>query len=80
MWALRVGYLGLAAAVAGLLVMWSGSTAWILAVGVIIWVAAAAVTLTGFHWARHELPDQRPGFLSMRFMLVRDTVHTGTSP
>jgi hypothetical protein len=31
------------------------------AVGLIIWLAAAAVTLTPFFWARHELPAQRPG-------------------
>jgi len=42
-----------------------------------IWLAAAAaaVTLTGFFWARHELPEPRPGYWSMRFMLIRDTIH-----
>ncbi|HVM65918.1 MAG TPA: hypothetical protein VMU14_13720, partial [Acidimicrobiales bacterium] len=47
-WALRVGYVGLAVVIAGLIVMLSGSTPWVLAVGVIIWLACAAVTLTGF--------------------------------
>lgn len=47
-WALRVGYIGLAVAIAGLIVMSSGSTPWVLAVGVIIWLAAEAVTLAGF--------------------------------
>jgi len=74
-WALRVGFVGLALAIAGLIVMSSGSTPWILAVGVIIWLATAAVTLTGFIWARHELPEPRPGYWSMRFMLIHDTVH-----
>ncbi len=74
-WALRGGYLALAVAIAGLIVMLSGSTPWVLAVGVIIWLAAAAVTLTGFLWARHELPDPRPGYWSMRFMLIHDTIH-----
>ncbi len=74
-WALRVGYLGLAVAIAGLIVMLSGSTPWVLAVGEIIWLAAAAVTLTGFFWARHELSESRPGYWSMRFMLIHDTVH-----
>ena len=46
-WALRVGYVGLVVAIAGLIVMSSGSTPWVLAVGVIIWLAAAAVTLAG---------------------------------
>ncbi len=74
-WALRVGYVGLAVAIAGLIVMLLGSTRWLLAVGVIIWLAAAVVTLAGFFWSRHELPEPRPGYWSMRFMLIRDTVH-----
>jgi hypothetical protein len=78
-WALRVGYVGLAVAIAGLIVMSLGSTPWVLAVGVIIWLAAAAVTLAGFFWSRHELPEPRPGYWSMRFMLVHDTVHAQSS-
>ena len=79
-WALRVGYVGLAVAIAGLIVLSLGSTPWILGVGVIIWLAAAAVTLTGFFWARHELPEPRPGYWSMRFMLIHDTIHALSSP
>jgi hypothetical protein len=74
-WALRVGYLALAVAIAGLIVMLSGSTPWVLVVGVISWLAVAAVTLTGFFWARHELTEPRPGWWSMRFMLIGDTMH-----
>ena len=40
-WALRVGYGGLAVALAGVLVLSSGSTPWVLAAGVITWLAAA---------------------------------------
>jgi len=78
-WALRVGYVGLAAALAGLIVMLLGSTPWVLAVGVIIWLAAATVTLAGFFWSRHDLPEPRPGYWSMRFMLIHDTVHAQSS-
>ena len=78
-WALRVGYVGLALAIAGVIVMSSGSTPWVLAVGVIIWLASAAVTLTGFFRSRYELPEPRPGYWSMRFMLIRDTVHARSS-
>ena len=46
-WALRVGYFGLADAIAGRIAMSLGSTPWLLAVRVIIWLAASAVTLTG---------------------------------
>lgn len=77
--ALRVGYVGLAVAIAGLIMMSLGSTPWVLAVGVLIWLAAAAVTLAGFLWSRHELPEPRPGYWSMRFMLIRDTVHARSS-
>ena len=78
-WALRVGYVGLAVAIAGLIVLATGSTPWVLAVGVIIWLACEAVTLTGFLWARHELPEPRPGYWPMRFMIIHDTVHSRSS-
>ena len=78
-WSLRVGYVGLAVGVAGLVVMSLGSTPWVLAVGVIIWLAAAVVTLAGFFWSRHELPEPRPGYWPMRFMLIHDTVHAQSS-
>ena len=78
-WALRVGYAGLAVAIAGLIVMSLGSTPWVLAIGVFVWLADAAVTLAGFFWSRHELPEPRPGYWSMRSMLIRDTVHAQSS-
>jgi O-antigen/teichoic acid export membrane protein len=78
-WSLRVGFVGLAVAVAGIIVMSSGSTPWVLAVGAIIWVACAAVTLTGFVWSRYELPEPRPRYWPMRFMLIHDTVHPRSS-
>ena len=78
-WALRVGYVGLAVAIAGLIVMLFGSTPWVLAFGVIIWLACAVVTLAGFLRSRHELPEPRPGFWSMRLMLIHDTVHARSS-
>src|SRR5579864_8997061 len=74
-WSLRVGYIGLAVALSGLIVTLSGSTPWVLAVGVIIWLGTVAVTLTGFLRARHELSEPRPTFWSMRFMLIHDSTH-----
>jgi hypothetical protein len=74
-WSLRVGYIGLAVAGAGLIVTLLGSTPWVLAVGMIIWLGAVAVTLTGFVWARNELHEPRPTFWSMRFMLIHDSTH-----
>jgi hypothetical protein len=75
-WALRVGYVALAVAFTGLIVMATGSTPWVLAVGTIAWLAVAAVMVTGFLWARSQLSGPRPGFWSMRFILISDTVHT----
>jgi len=74
-WALRVGYLGLVVALAGLVALVFGSTPWILAGGVIIWLATVPVTLTGFLWARREVPDPRPRLWSMRLMLIHDSIH-----
>ncbi len=78
-WALRVGYLGLVVAITGLVLTLSGSTPWVLAAGLIVWIASAGVTSAGFFWARHGLPDPRPGYWSMRLMLIRDTVHAQSS-
>jgi uncharacterized membrane protein len=74
-WALRVGYVGLAVAIAGLIALALGFTAWVLAVGVIIWLATVPVTLTGFLWAREELAEPRPRLWSMRLMLIHDSIH-----
>jgi hypothetical protein len=73
-WALRSGYLALGVGVVGLIVMSTGSTPRVLAVGVILWLIAAVVTLTEFLWARHELPEPRPSFWMMRLMLIHDTI------
>jgi hypothetical protein len=78
-WALRVGYVGLAIAIAGLIVTLLGSTPWVQAAGLLIWLACEAITLTGFFWSRHELPKPRPGYWSVRFMLIHDTVHAQSS-
>jgi hypothetical protein len=74
-WALRLGYVGLAAALVGLIALAFGATPWILAGGVIIWLATVPVTLTGFLWTRHDLPEPRPRLWSMRLMLIHDSVH-----
>lgn len=74
-----MGYIGLVVAAAGLIVTLAGGTAWILAAGVIIWLATVVVTLTGFLLARHELPEPRPTFWSMRFMLIHDSTHAASA-
>jgi membrane protein YdbS with pleckstrin-like domain len=78
-WSLRVGYVGLAVAAAGLIVTLAGGTAWILAAGVIIWLATVVVTLTGFLLARRELAEPRSTFWSMRFMLIHDSTHAASA-
>lgn len=74
-WALRLGYLGLTIAISGLIALAFGSTPWILATGMFIWLASVPVTLTAFLWARRELPEPRPRLWSMRMMLIHDSVH-----
>jgi hypothetical protein len=74
-WSLRVGYVGLVIAAAGLVVLLAGSTPSVLAIGVIVWLATVPVTLTGFMRARHELPEPRPTLWSMRMALVHDSAH-----
>jgi len=70
-----VGYLGLTVGGIGLVLMGLGATPWVLAGGVIIWLGAAAVTMTGFVWTRRGLSEPRPGYWSMRFMLIHDSTH-----
>ena len=77
-WALRAGYAGLATALVGLVLVAVGSTPWVLAAGVITWLAAAAVTLTGFLATRRRLASPRPTLWSMRLMLIHDSVHART--
>lgn len=74
-----MGYFGLVVGIAGLIVTLSGSTPWVLVAGLTIWIVSAAVTLTGFFWARHALSGPRPGLWSMRFMLIHDSVHARPS-
>jgi hypothetical protein len=74
-WALRVGYLALAVAIVGVVLVVTGSTPWVLAAGVVVWLAMAAVTLTGVFRARSQLPEPRPGLWPIRFMLINDTIH-----
>ena len=78
-WALRLGYVALAVTVVGVVVVASGSTRWVLVIGAVSWLVAAAVTLTGVFRARSRLPEPRPGFWAMRWMILHDTVHARSS-
>ena len=78
-WALRVGYLALVVGIVGVILVVTGSTPWVLAAGVVVWLAMAAVTLTGVFRARSQLAEPRPGLWAIRFMLIRDTVHARAS-
>ena len=79
-WSLRVGYVGLVVAAAGLIVTLTGGTAQILAAGVIIWLCTVVVTLTGFLLARRDLPEPRPTLWSMRLALIHDSTHASGHP
>jgi hypothetical protein len=75
-WSLRVGYVGLVVAGIGLIALAFGATPWVLASGVIVWLATVPLTLTGFLSARHALAEPRPSLWSMRLGLIHDSVHT----
>jgi hypothetical protein len=75
--ALRIGYGALAIALVGLVVTLLGGSPWVLAIGAIAWLGAAVTLATGFLLTRAELPAPRPGFWSMRFTLIYDSVHAG---
>ena len=74
-WSLRVGYVALVVAGAGLIALAFGATPWILAGGVIVWLATVPLTLTGFLSARNALAEPRPSLWSMRLGLIHDSVH-----
>ena len=73
-WALRVGFFAVVTILVGVIVLSSGGTPWVLAVGVICWLACAVVIAIGFLQALHDLPEPRPGFWSMRRMIIHDAV------
>ena len=73
-WAFRVGLLAIATIVVGAIVLSSGGTPWVLAAGVIFWLVCAVVIATGFLLTLHDLPEPRPGFWSMRWMIIHDAV------
>jgi hypothetical protein len=75
-WTLRVGYVALATAIVGLVVMIAGASPLVLAVGVCTWLVCVAIILINFLLARHELGAERPRLWSLRMMLVKDTVPT----
>ena len=58
----------------GAIVLSSGGTPWVLAAGVVFWLACAVVIATGFLLTLHDLPEPRPGFWSMRWMIIHDAV------
>jgi hypothetical protein len=73
-WALRVGFAAIATIAVGLVVLTSGGTPWVLAAGVLFWLACAVVIAAGFLLTLHDLPLPRPGFWSMRWTIIRDAV------
>ena len=73
--ALRVAYVGLVLVAIGLILAIAESAPWLLAAGMITWLSAAVVTAVEFMRGRYELPEPRPGFWSIRFMLLRESIN-----
>lgn len=74
-----MGYIALFIAIVGLVLYVSGSTPWVLGVGVIGWLISVVFTLIAFLWARQELPKPRVRLWSMRMRLIHDSVHSLSS-
>jgi uncharacterized membrane protein len=74
-WALRVGYLALLVAIVGLIMVAAGATPWVLAAAVIMWIILSVLTQTMFFRARADLPRPHPGYWSLRYTLIFDSVH-----
>ncbi len=70
-WALRCGYVELLVVIAGLVLVLSGVTAWVLAAGMFAWLLTAVTLATEFLVAQHEQADRRLGFWQMRKALLR---------
>ena len=73
-WALRVGFVAIAAIAVGLIILSLGGTPWALAAGVIFWLACAVVIATGFLLTLRDLPKPRPRFWAMRWTIIHDAV------
>jgi hypothetical protein len=78
-WSLRVGFCALGVVLIGLIVIAIDSDPWILAIGVIAWLVAAITTAAEFMKARNELTGSKPGFWSVRSMLLHDTMHASST-
>ena len=74
-WALRVGFAGLAVVLVGLLLLWSGGSPWVLATGMGIWLLCALLSATGFMAARRANAEGGPGFFEVRRLLLHDCFH-----
>ncbi len=72
---LRVSFGALRLGIVGLVTMLAGSARWVLVGGATLWVIGGALTSVEFYWARHQLPEPRPGYWPMRFWLMRDSLH-----
>lgn len=73
-WALRVGFLGLALVIVGVIVHRTSSATGlsILIAGVVVYLVSSAVTLSRVFAALRSLPQPRPSFMTIRLDLFRD--------
>jgi hypothetical protein len=51
----------------------------VLALGVVLWLVTAVTTAVCFMQARAQLPEPRPGFVTIRSMLLHDSVRRTSS-
>jgi len=78
-WSLRSGYLSLMATIAGLILLGTGGTPWVLGIGVLAWLLFAGFTLSQVIQARNLLPDPKPGWWKLRWNLIEDSLRPSRS-
>ena len=74
-WALRFGYVALISVIVGVAILASTGSRFLLGAGVVLWLCAAAVSITCVVRTRRSIPEPKPDFWTLRLTLVDDSAH-----
>ena len=74
-WALRFGYVALISVIVGVAIMAITGSRFLLGAGVVLWLCAAAVSITCVLRTRRSIPEPKPDFWTLRLTLVDDSAH-----
>ena len=74
-WALRFDYVALISVIVGVAILASTGSRFLLGAGVVLWLCAAAVSITCVLRTRRSIPEPKPDFWTLRLTLVDDSAH-----